>query len=114
MKKLICLFVFCLVLDKFSVAQQIPHGVLLACKWAGSGTPTFSIYRSTVQGGEAKPALSSGLTSCAFTDSTAVVGTQYFYTMTATVGGVESNPSNEVVAQITVPPSPTSPSTSVY
>lgn len=103
-----------LLLAAAATAQQIPHGVLLSCKWSGTGTPTFSVYRSTASGGEAKPALASGLSSCAFTDSSAVVGTQYFYTVTATVGGVESAPSTEVSAQITVPPGPTSPATSVY
>ena len=103
-----------LLLATLASAQQIPHCVILSCKWSGTGTTSISVYRSTASGGEAKPALTTGLASCAFTDSTAVVGTQYFYTMTATVGGVESAPSTEVSAQITVPPSPTSPATTVY
>jgi fibronectin type 3 domain-containing protein len=95
-------------------AQTIPHGVNLSWSWTGTGTPTYSVYRATVSGAEAKPALATGITPLTYTDSTAVVGTKYYYTVTATVGGVESTPSTEVSAQITVPSTPQNPSTTVF
>jgi hypothetical protein len=103
-----------MMLTSAAFGQQIQHGVILSCSWSGTGAPTFSVYRATVSGGEAKPALATGLPLCGYTDSTAVVGTKYFYTVTATVGGVESAPSSEVSALITVPPGPTNPSTAVF
>lgn len=95
-------------------AQQVPHGVNLSWSWTGTGTPSYNVYRATLSGGEAKPALASGLATPAYTDTTALVNTKYFYTVTATVGGVESGPSPEVAAQITVPNAPTNPETSFY
>ena len=94
--------------------QQIPHGVILTWSWNGTGTPTYSVYRATVSGGEAKPPLAAGVNPLTYTDSSALVNTKYYYTVTATVGGVESAPSTEVSAQITVPTSPQNPSTTVY
>jgi fibronectin type 3 domain-containing protein len=97
-----------------SHGQVIPTGVILTWQWAGTGTPTYSVYRSTVSGGETQPPLASGLTAMTYTDTTAVVGTKYYYTFTATVGGVQSDPSPEVAAQITMPTPPTNPATAVY
>ncbi len=108
-------------------AQQIPNGAVMNWSWSGTGTPTFSVYRATVSGGETQPPLASGLAGTSpcvtpngtiqapcYIDTTAVVGTEYFYTFTATVGGVQSMPSAEVHAQITVPPAPTNPGTAVF
>lgn len=111
MKKVVIAILFLAVLAS---AQQIPHGVVCSWTWTGKGTPTFSVYRSTVSGGEAKPALVTGLTAPTFTDTTALVNTQYWYTYSATVGGVESAPSSEVSALISVPPAPQSPQTAVF
>lgn len=94
--------------------QVIPTGVILTWQWAGTGTPTYSVYRATVSGGETQPPLASGLAAMTYTDTTAVVGTKYYYTFTATVGGVQSDPSPEVAAQITMPTPPTNPATAVY
>jgi fibronectin type 3 domain-containing protein len=103
-----------LALTIMASGQQIQHGVILSWSWSGTGTPTYSVYRATVSGGEAKPALATGITPMTYNDSTAAWNTKYFYTVTATVGGVESAPSMEVSALITVPNSPTSPGTTVY
>jgi fibronectin type 3 domain-containing protein len=103
-----------LVLAAAAISQQIPHGVTLTWAWAGVGPTTFNVYRATASGAEAKPALASGLASPTYTDGTAVIGTKYFYTVTATAGGVESAPSAEVGAQIVQPPAPANPATAVY
>jgi hypothetical protein len=108
---------FALVFALLSVvagSQVIQHGVTLSCTQSGTGTATFSVYRAIASGAEAKPALASNLATCSYLDSTAVIGTKYYYTMTETVGGVESGPSVEVSAQIPVPPNPpTNPAAAV-
>ena len=103
-----------LLLATMAFGQQIPHGVILSWSWTGTGTPSYNVYRATVSGGETKPPLASGINPMTYTDATAVVNTQYWYTVTAVVGGVESAPSKEVGALITVPNAPTNPATSVY
>jgi fibronectin type 3 domain-containing protein len=112
MKRFITLALLALAVH--AAGQKIAHGVNLAWSWTGTGTATYNIYRATVSGGETKPALASGVATSTYSDTTAVVGQQYYYTVTAVVGGVESAPSTEVGALISVPPSPTSPSTTVY
>jgi len=115
MKRIILLtLLLSALLSALLPAQQIPHGVILTWMWSGTGTPTYSVYRATAAGKETQPPLAKGLTSATYTDTSAVVGQQYFFTVTATVGGVESAPSPEVSAQITVPSSPSSPGTAVY
>jgi len=88
-----------------AAAQTAQHGVTLSC--TGIAGATFNIYRATTSKGEVKPPLASGLPSCAFTDTTVVSGTTYFYTATQVVGGIESAPSNEITAQISIPSAPT-------
>jgi hypothetical protein len=92
--------------------QVVTHGVTLSC--TGVAGATFTFYRTTTAGTEAKPPLATGLATCQYEDTTAVVGTKYFYTATQTVGGVESGPSSEVSAQIIVPPNPTNPATATH
>lgn len=108
MKKLILLLLLALPAS----AQTIPHYVTLTWNWTGTGTATFNVYRGTTSGGETL--LAGGVIPMNYTDNTAVVGTKYFYTVTATVGGVESSPSTEVAAQIIVPPAPTNPATAIH
>jgi hypothetical protein len=93
-------------------AQQTQHGVDLSC--TGNSGSTFSIYRTTAAGAETKPPLAANLTTCAYSDNSIVIGTTYFYTMTQTVGGVESGPSLEVSAQIMPPNAPTNPKAAVH
>lgn len=103
-----------LLFASLSFGQTIQHGVQLACTQSGTGTATFSVYRATASHAEAKPPLASGLTSCSYFDSSIVAGTTYYYTVTETVGGVESGPSTEVSAQTLVPPNaPTNPSATI-
>ncbi len=107
--------------------QTIAHGIALGWTWTGSGTATYNVYRATVAGGEAQPPYATGvtgtgpcvegaatLTTPCWTDPAPVVGTKYFYTVTAVVGGIESVPSAEVYAQIALPSSPTNPQTAAH
>jgi hypothetical protein len=84
-----------------------PHVCL---KWTASTTPgaTYNIYRATTSGAEnyGTPLNSSPISGTSFYDSTVAVGTTYFYTAVSVgTGGVLSQPSAEVSAQIPVPPS---------
>lgn len=88
-----------------------PH---ICLKWTnpvqGANPSTgVNIYRATATGAEnyATPlnATLLPLGTAAFLDTTAVVGTQYFYTTCEVgTGGVLSAPSNEASAQTSVPP----------
>lgn len=85
-----------------------PHVCL---KWIQSTTPsvTYNVYRSTTSGAEnyTTPLNTSPLLtgSTNYYDNTVSVGTTYFYTVVAVgTGGVLSQPSSEVSAQIPVPP----------
>ena len=93
----------------------VPHVCL---KWALSTTSgvSYNVYRATVTGSEnyASPLNAAPLVAgtTAFYDTGVVIGTTYFYTVTAVgTGGVMSTPTPEVSAQIPVPPNPaTTPS----
>lgn len=75
---------------------------------------TYNVYRGTTAGGEDATPLASGLTSATFSDTTALAGTTYYYTVTADDSGPsntvfslsgESAPSNEASASVAaVPP----------
>jgi hypothetical protein len=109
-------------------AQTISHGIALSWSWSGSGTPTYNIYRASTAGGEVQPPYASGVTGgttpCAegtqslpnpcWQDPAPVIGTKYYYTVTAVVGGIESGPSPEVSAQIVLPNAPTAPATAAH
>lgn len=108
--------------------QAIPHGIGLSWTWNGTGTATYNVYRATVSGGETQPPYATGVTGgttpCVegatslpnpcWQDPAPVIGTKYYYTVTAVVGGSESAPSAEVSAQITVPNPPTNPETAAH
>ena len=87
-----------------------PHVCLT---WTDSTTTgaTYNVYRATTAGGEnyASPLNATPLIagSTAYYDTTVATGTQYFYTVVAVgTGGGLSTPSNEVSAQVPVPPNP--------
>jgi len=123
---------FCILLALATVAllgaQTITHGIALGWTWSGTGAATYNIYRATVAGAEAQPPYAAGVTGgtgpCVegaasipnpcWTDPAAVVGTEYFYTVTAVVGGIESVPSAEVHAQIALPNPVTNPQTAIH
>jgi len=113
MKKILTIILL-LIVGTALAAQVISHGITLSWTWTGTGSPTYNVYRATSSGGEVQPPLATGLTTTTYPDITAVVGTKYYYTVTAVVGGIESTPSTEVSALITVPNSPSSPSTTVH
>ena len=60
---------------------------------------TYSVYRTTTQGdyGVTPTPLASGLTSTSYVDSTVSLGTTYYYVVTATRDGNESDFSDEVL-----------------
>jgi fibronectin type 3 domain-containing protein len=70
---------------------------------APTGAVSYNIYRGTAAGGEATTPLATGVTTTSYSDSTAVNGTTYFYTVTAVNGNAsplasESAASNEASA----------------
>jgi fibronectin type 3 domain-containing protein len=66
----------------------------------GKGISSYTIYRGTVTGGEARLATT---TSAAYTDTSGTPGTTYYYEVTATNSVGESPRSNEVAAMPTRP-----------
>ena len=113
MKKYLLLVILTLF-TTIAFCQAATHGVTLSWGNPNTGTTTFNVYRSLTSGGEIAPPLATGLTVLTYADNTAVVGTKYFYTVTATVGGVESAPSLEVSAQIVLPNAPTNPAATIH
>jgi len=117
-----------LFLAALLAAQTIQHGIALSWNWTGSGTAAYNVYRATTSGAEAQPPYAAGVTggtvACVegatslpipcWTDPSPVVGTKYFYTVTAVVGGIESAPSAEVSAQIALPNGPTNPQSAAH
>lgn len=97
-----------------------PH---VCVTWVASVTPPaitgYNLYRSTTAGAEnfGTPLNTTLIpaTQTFFYDTTDVIGTQYFYKAVAVgTGGVLSQPSPEVSAQVPVPPnSPTTPSAAI-
>jgi len=75
--------------------------------WSASqGATTFTIKRSTANGGSFQT-IASGLTSTIFTDATANNGSAYFYVVTAVNSNGESAPSKEASAVLPKPKHPT-------
>lgn len=74
---------------------------------AGQG---YNVYRSTVPGAEAAPALNGStlITAAAYTDTTVVVGQKYDYIVTFVANGTESVHSNEFLNVVILPAAPTS------
>ena len=74
----------------------------VALTWnAASGGGTYNVYRGTNAGGEASSPLKAGLSGTAYTDSSVVPGTLYFYQVAAVSSGTVSAPANEVSAAAT-------------
>ena len=65
-----------------------------------TASETYSVYRTETQGdyGIAPTPIATGLTSAGYVDSTGVEGSTYYYVVTATRGGNESDFSAEVSA----------------
>jgi hypothetical protein len=75
----------------------------ITLNWIASTTPSvtgYNIYRGTSPGGESSAPLNTGgpVSGVAFTDTTTVSGTTYYYVIKATDGSSESSPSTEVSA----------------
>lgn len=89
-----------LVVIKAALGQGC-HFVNLS--WGAStstGVTGYNIYRGTTPGGESSTPLNTGgpVSGTAFTDTTAVSGTKYYYVIKSTNGTSESGPSTEVSA----------------
>jgi fibronectin type 3 domain-containing protein len=83
---------------------------LVTLNWSASaGAVVYRVFRSTVSGSEANPAFAAGLGSPGYTDTAAVNGTKYYYTVTAVNTAGPSGYSNEASATpaSTAPASPT-------
>ena len=74
----------------------------------GSPITGYSVYRGTSAGGESATPLATNVTATTFTDTSAVNGSTYFYTVAAVNAIGPSAPSNEISAlpQATAPSSP--------
>jgi hypothetical protein len=75
----------------------------ISLNWAASpsaGVTGYNIYRGTSPGAESSTPLNAGgpVSGTAFTDTTTVSGTTYYYVIKATNGSVESPPSTELSA----------------
>ena len=89
-------------------APAQPHKVTLTWDEATVGS-TFNVYRAEASGMEVYTSpLVSGLTVPTYEDVAVTEGATYFYTVTAMVGGIESDPSAEVSATIPTKPMPPS------
>ena len=75
------------------------HSVKLSCTPGGDAT-TFNFYRGTVTGGPYTKQTATAQSSCAFTDSNVVYGSNYFYVATGLDANGESGFSNEVKVSI--------------
>jgi fibronectin type 3 domain-containing protein len=99
-----------------SIATAAPTGLTasftggqVVLTWSAvAGAATYNVYRGTTAGGESTTPIATGITTSAFTDSTAVAGTTYYYTVTAVDPGGVSPASNE--ASVVVPQTPAIPS----
>ncbi|MDB5389402.1 MAG: hypothetical protein JWM11_5048 [Planctomycetaceae bacterium] len=85
-----------------ATAVTLPPGGLVAAAgndrialfWSGvTGAQSYNVYRSTTAGGEDSVPLITGVLATEFTDTSALNGTKYFYTITA----VNSNQHNTPV-----------------
>lgn len=74
-----------------------------------TGAISYSIYGGLQ--GQTKTKLASGATACDFTRTNVALGVQEYY-VTATVGGIESAPSQTASVTIT-PPTPNAPTGTV-
>jgi len=78
--------------------------------WTGVPAATsYSLYRSTVSGGEGSSQVATGILGTSFVDNTVTNGTTYYYVVAGVNGLGTSGPSNEAVAtpQFAPPAPPT-------
>jgi len=71
--------------------------------WGGSsatvpGATAYNVYRGTAAGGEGAAPYQAGVTATAWTDPAATDGTTYYYQVTASAPGSESDRSSEAAA----------------
>jgi titin len=72
---------------------------LITIFWTGSGPGvTYNVYRGTSPGGESAVPYMTGLTATRLSDRNVVIGTTYYYKVTAVGPFGETTPSNETHA----------------
>lgn len=101
MKKLLTLLVVIFSLS-LAYAQATNHSVTL--KWADVVNPvgtTYNVYKSSglCSGSPVFNKLATGVTTLTYTDTPVVPG-NYCYQVTASLNGMESVPSNSVLAPV--------------
>ena len=103
MKKMIVVIGLTLLLCPVATCLSASHSVKL--DWGASATPgvTYDVYRGTTPGGEGStPINTSAITGLTFTDNSP--GTSACWVVKAKLGGLWSDPSNEVC--VTYPSAP--------
>jgi cellulose 1,4-beta-cellobiosidase len=86
-----------------------PGNNQIALSWNGAaGATSYNVKRSTVNGGP-YTTIASGVTTTAFTDSTAANGVTYFYVVSAVNTFGESADSSQVSATPQAPTAPLAP-----
>jgi hypothetical protein len=87
-----------------SAVAPSAHSVDLAWTASTSAVAGYRVYRGSVSGGPYVLLTSALVSATAYTDSTVIAGSTYFYVVTAvTSGNLESGFSNEVMATIPMP-----------
>ena len=102
MKVLVTAVLLTLMLAVGALAQAVTHNAKLI--WVDTQNPTgttYSIYRATglCSGTPVFSKLATGVAVLTYTDTTVTPG-NYCYQVTAVAGGVESAPSNSVLAPV--------------
>ena len=69
----------------------------------GSAPITYNVYRGTTTGGEGSTPLASNLTSVTYTDTSAINGSAYYYTVSATNSAATSGQSSQASAKPQAP-----------
>lgn len=86
--KLRCFLLFVLLSGSLAFAQN-GHGIALSWTQA-SGAASNNVYRATTSGGPFTQIYSSTTPITTYVDQTGVVGTEYWYAVTAVSSGQES------------------------
>jgi len=98
------LLLMCLCIMGCGETPQTPSGLTVTGTWpvslswsSVSGAKSYKVYRGTVSGAlSSKTVIADGLTVTSYTDTSAQMGTVYYYQITAVNDDGASNGSNEV------------------
>jgi hypothetical protein len=73
-----------------NIFAQNGHGILLTFTQAAGNVTSNNVYRSTTSGGPFTEIYTGTAAFTSYVDQTGVVGTEYWYAVTAVSGGQES------------------------